>query len=231
MKSRKSLIISALAVLLSSTYSFGQDGFSAGAKVLGNVNKFAATEVAFGYGAGGFATMPIVGPLSVRGELLYVSYAGGMQDTTRELNVGNIQTVAQTNRNLRFHSLEVPVMAVVNLPFLESLNPKISVGYAFSYNFGVYQVSDNSYAVDQGDGTTKNYDYTNTTENVTSEFQPYNSSVLGSLSFNFERIHVDFRYQQGFPNLSQNTSEVSQSRYLGDFKTQTISVSIGYRFL
>jgi len=229
MKTRIPLFLSAIAILLLSPKVYGQDGFSAGAKVIGNVTKFGATNPGFGYGVGGFATLPIVGPLSVRAELLYVSYAGTTDDITKPVDLGAIESVTYKNRNLRFHSAEIPVMAVVNLPFLKSLNPKVSAGYAFSYNIFVYQISDNDYSAKDANGAAKTYSYTNTTENVTSEFAPTNSSVLGSLSFNFERMHVDLRYQQGLVNLTQSNAETG--RYPGDYKSKTISISLGYRFL
>ena len=229
MNTRMTFVMSALAVLLLSSSASGQDGFSAGLKVIGNANKFAATKRGFGYGGGGFATLPIVGPLSVRGEVLYVSYSGTMSDSTKELNLGAVESVTYKNRNLRFHSVETPVMAVVDLPILKNLNPKLSVGYAWSYNFGVYQVSDNTYSVREAGGTLKEVEYVNNSENVTSEFEPFNSSVLGSLSFNFERIHADFRYQQGFTNLSQHNAS-DASRFFGDYRTKMISFSLGYRF-
>jgi hypothetical protein len=220
----------ALAVIVCALLSanvYAQDGLSAGAKVVGNLNKFNATDAAFGYGVGGFATMQIIGPLSGRGELLYVSYAGSMSDASA---VSGTTTASYKNRSLRFHSLEIPLMAVYDIPFLENLNPKVAAGWAYSYNFGAFQISDNTYTVQDASGGTRTVEYKNTSENVSSEFQPYNSSFLGSLSINFEKMHVDLRYQQGIPNLSQNNT-VETSRYFGDFKTMTLSVSVGYRIL
>lgn len=227
MKNPYPFVLSVLFCSLLSVSLYAQDGFSAGVKIIGNANKFNATSVGFGYGGGWFATLPVVGPLSVRGEALYVSYAGTMDDASQ--TVGTAQAF-YTNRNLRFHSLEIPLMAVIDLPFLESLNPKLAAGWAYSYNFGVYQVSDNTYNIQDASGVYRKTEYRNTSENVSSEFHPYNSSILGSLSLNFEKIHVDVRYQQGILNLSQNNN-VPTSRYFGDFTTMTLSLSIGYRLL
>jgi hypothetical protein len=223
------LLIAILCVLVTSSSVFAQDGLAVGGKVLVNATKFDATNIGFGYGAGGYVSYPLFGPFSARAEVLYVSTAGSMNDKTSTFEDSYIETAFYEKRSLRFHSIEVPLMAQYNLPFLENLSLKVNAGWAYSYNFGVFQISDNTYSVTDAGGSQRTLEYKNVTENVGSSFQQYNSTLIGGVSANFEKFHVDIRYQHGLINLSH--MNVESSAYYGNYKSRSLSVSVGYRIM
>jgi hypothetical protein len=228
MKIRFSFLLTAIVcAVFTSSNLFAQDGFALGAKVLGNATKFSATNIGYGYGAGGYASMSLLGPLSVRGELLYVSTAGVMDDKTTTFEDSGVESATYENRNLRFHTIEVPIMAQVTLPFLSNLNLRVNAGWAFGYNLAVFHISDNTYNILDATGGARSVKYNGVAENVGSSFEQYNSTLIGGLSANFERIHVDIRYQHGLINLSR--MDVETSAYYGDYTSRILSVSAGYR--
>jgi hypothetical protein len=227
MNIRFSFLLTAMCAVMTSSSVFAQEGLAVGAKVLGNANKFDATGIGFGYGAGGYVSMPVLGPLSVRGEVLFVSTAGLMDDKTTTFEGGGVQAAFYEKRNLRFNTIEVPLMAQVNLPFLTNLNLKASAGWAYGYNFAVFHISDNTYNIVDAAGNARNVQYKNVSENVGSSFEQYNSTLIGGVSANFEKIHVDIRYQHGLINMSR--MDVESSAYYGNYKSRTLSVSVGYR--
>ncbi len=201
-------------------------GLSGGVKILTNVNTFQKTSPAMGYGVGGFVNYELMGFLTLRGEALYVSYASGLDSYVVEYpESSSIDKISYDNVNLRFHSLEFPVLAQITLPFMENLKPKVFVGGSYTYNFGVFEISDNTFYTTNINGAQVTNEYTNSSENVSSSYLPYNTSVIGGLQVSFDDITVDLRYQQGIPNL--NTSNNTNS--LGDMKSRTLSLSIGYK--
>lgn len=223
-------ILTAILIVVFANFASAQDdgsgGFSGGAKVLVNANTFQKTSAAMGYGVGAYANLELLGFLTIRGEALYVSYASGLDSYVNENPEGSvIDKISYDNVNLRFHSLEFPVLAQITLPFMESLKPKVFVGGSYSYNFGVFEMSDNTFYTTNINGVQVTNEYTNSSENVSSSYLPYNTSIIGGLQVSFDDITVDLRYQQGIPNL--NTSNITNS--LGDMKSRTLSLSIGYK--
>ncbi len=213
-----------LVVVCSGAFAQDESKFSAGAKVLGNVTKFQKTDYALGYGAGGFANYQILDFLGVRGELLYVSTATGLDSYTSDLSAIGMKSVTYKSRTLRFNSLEIPVLVQYSLPLMESLSPKLYAGGSYSWNFAVFENNDKTYVT----GDNMSYQYKNTYENVGSTFKQYNTSLIGGVQVSFDVINIDLRYQQGFPDL-KNFNTLGSDVPLGDFKSRTLTVSVGMK--
>jgi hypothetical protein len=219
-----------IVLLLTISLASAQDEakFSAGVKVLGNMNKFEKADLAFGYGAGGFANYKVLDFLTARAEVLYVNYAAGLQNYSKDMSSIGITSINYSNRTLRFHSLEIPVLAQVSVPFMESLNPKFYVGGSYAYNFGVYETSDRNYLTTNESGAKEAHEFKNRSENVTSSFSKYNTTAIVGAQVSFDMVTVDVRYQQGFPTLN-NVNTLGSNNNLGSFKSRTLSLSVGFK--
>lgn len=199
--------------------------FSFGAKALTNFSKFKNTDIGIGYGGGGFAQFKPSDALSFRAEVLYVNYAVGLDSYKTDFTSGSFSRIDYSNRNLRFNSLEIPVLVQYALPFMESLSPVVYAGGAYSYNFGVFEVTDKTYFSTGTSGEPQTHTFKNRYDNVSSRYKEYNVSVLGGIRVSFDPIFVELRYQQGIPNL--NIFSSSSYSQLNNLKSTTLSVSVG----
>ncbi len=220
-------IVLLVFALMLSMPTRGQDAeeqmVSVGAKVLSNMTVSNGTTSAFGYGAGGYVNLNLLSFLTVRGELLYVSHAARLNSYNESLGSGG--SVDYHHRNLRFHTLEIPILLQFPLPIMESLKPKIYVGGSYSYNFSVYEINNRAYKLTNPESTINYYGYG---DNVSSYFQMYNASAIGGLSVSFDSFVVDARYQQGFPNLVKG-NDLKILPYPMDYKSRIITLSLGYK--
>lgn len=212
----------------SSSSSSSDKTFVFGLRAVGNLNKFEETKWAFGYGGGGVVIWNLSDMITIRGEVLYVSYAGKLENDTLDFEGGGIiDKVAYTNGSLRFNSIEIPVMARLSPFGTEPMKPIFFVGGAYSYNYGVFRISDNVYSVFNSDGGTSNTTFTNSISNVSSRYSEYNLSVLAGVELGLaDNLSVDVRYQQGLPNLNLQNLPTS----LGTIHSHTISVGLSFTF-
>jgi hypothetical protein len=90
-KSIQPIVLLVFALMLSMP-TRGQDGdepkISGGAKILGNTSFSKGTTSAFGYGAGAYINFNLFSFMTIRGELLYVSYASGLTSYQDSLGSG-----------------------------------------------------------------------------------------------------------------------------------------------
>ena len=114
-----------------STASFAQ--ITGGAKAGINFNSFRANnkyDVVPGFNVGGFAKMQITDFLKVRGELLYNQQGANLIDYSVI-----IPDLYHSNAKIRFHSVQIPVLAELGIPSLnaDAIQPKLLLGGFYSY--------------------------------------------------------------------------------------------------
>lgn len=86
-------------------------------------------DVVPSFNIGGFAKYPVLPYLNARVELLYFQQAANIYDYTV------MSDLRRTNAKVRFHNIEVPVLAELGLPSLaeDILQPKVLLGGFYSY--------------------------------------------------------------------------------------------------
>jgi opacity protein-like surface antigen len=213
----------------SSTSSSSSDKrFNFGLKVVGNTNKFEETKWAFGYGGGGFVIWNLSDMITIKSEVMYISYAGKLENDTLDFEGGGIiDKVVYSNLSLRFNSIEIPVMVRLSPFGTELMKPIFVVGGAYSYNYGVFRISDNIYTLFDSEGGTRDTVFNNSISNVSSNFSEYNISVLAGVEMGLtDNLSVDLRYQQGLPNLNLQNLPTS----IGAIHSHTISLGLSFTF-
>jgi hypothetical protein len=61
---------------------------------------------------------------------------------------------------------------------------------------------------------------------ITDAFRKFDGGLTAGLSFNFSKVFLGIRYNQGFANLTQDNAK----EYFGSGKNGVGQVSIGFRF-
>ena len=203
-----------------STESSSSLGLEVGASAMVNMNAFTDPEVesAFGYGAGAFATYPVLDILSVGLELNYSSYGGDLNDYTTNYDVLQYDMQQYTERNVIFHSLNIPLYAIMDLdPF------KAYAGASYTYNFAVFEKRDIEYSAEGQNSLTFINDY----ENVGSRYKKYNVALVAGGMYDFGAFRAGARYEHGLVNLNAfNSYAQPNSGGASQFKTRLITINV-----
>lgn len=197
------------AIVLSFSLSTAYSQIAVGPKAGINFNSFRGNDrydVVPGFNVGGFAKYPFFDFLSLRAELLYMQQGAN----TYDYEVINPDLVRRKT-NIRFHNVQVPVLAELQLPGLseEAVKPKLWVGGFYSTTLYARESYVNIAKV-------KGYnsvDYSGYTD-VTSLFNRSQYGIIGGIGgdvkiFSYP-VSLEFRYQY---NLSRANKAGTQGSF------------------
>lgn len=227
------ITLSLFSIVLCAGTSFAQ--LSVGAKVGANINKFEDTARRLGYSAGGYASYDILDFLTLRAEVQYLSYAAGL-DSYDESFEG--YSVTHENRNLRMHTIEIPAMVHIKLPFKEDNAPTFYAGYAYGYTLAAFLIEDRTYSFEQAtqdsppldtvEPATDDYTFKNRYTNITSSINKFNSSILFGFTYTFDAgmpITINLRYQRGLIEMN-NIGSFNSPGNPGSLMNRMYSISL-----
>ncbi|MCB0495765.1 MAG: PorT family protein [Cyclobacteriaceae bacterium] len=231
-----------LGVCFSYSDSYAQDvdettargGLAIGAKIGVNLNQFSQPGTNIGTNVGGFARYQILDFLDVQGELVYSLEGGGRQEFYRDMYIGGydgpISDIYYINRSIYLHNIEIPVSARLTLPELNtgSIVPKFIVGGSYSFNLAAFESNDK--VIYFNDGTSGLV--SNTRENVRGDYFPHNFSAHVGMALDFALTNgnvftMEIRYRQGFNNLNQVSTIISE--ITDKLHSATLSINFSYR--
>lgn len=163
-------------------------------------------DVVPGLNAGGFAKYPLFEFMLVRAELLYVQQGANLNDY--QINVPDLQ---RNDAKVKFHNLQIPVLAEFQLPALseEDVKPKLWVGGFYSYTLYARETYTNIAKV----ASYSPIVYNGHTE-VTDLFNKNQYGIIAGIGgdvkiFSFP-VSLEFRYQY---NLSRANKPGSQEAF------------------
>jgi hypothetical protein len=231
------IILSAFAGILAITASFSTSAqIAIGPKGGVNFNSFRSSEsfenyfdVIPGFNVGVFAKRSVLPYLTARAEVLYMQQGANLYDYYI------INDVFRKHSKIRFHTIEIPVLAEFGLPSLaqESLQPKILLGGFYSYTMFARESYVNIAKLSgrpavEFDGSS----------DIQSQFGKSQYGIIGALAADIQLFHhpvsLEFRYQynanrankpgtQTSYNLAATTDKWGDKLYL---HTLSINVSV-----
>jgi hypothetical protein len=164
--------------------------------------------------------------LGVGVELTYHQQRG----TRNEMPVIDPAFVKVTERNLTMNTLEIPVLAIVNLPEIGGLGIKLKAGYSFAYNMGVMAKDVNHYYFNDG-----NYVVLRGSENLSSDYNKIQHALIGSVGLAipldsgiFSGVSFDVRYRRGLSDIETSYSVLGGKT--GQVRSQSLQVVLGFTF-
>jgi hypothetical protein len=194
-----------LLVLLSAAhFSYGQ--IPVGPKVGINFNSLRGNKmyrVTPGFNIGGFAKYKVLSFLSARAEVLYFQQGADLNDyyvISPELY--------HSNAKVRFHNLQLPVLAEFGLPSLaeEALQPKLMLGGFYSYTIAAQESYHNvtrlsGYGKRVSEGST----------NISDSFIRSQYGVIGAVAAEIKMfampVSIEFRYQYNIPRVNKGGTQ------------------------
>jgi hypothetical protein len=173
-----------------------------GAKAGINWNSFRGNknfDVIPGMSVGAFAKYPVLPFLTAKAELMYFQQGANLVDYV--MLPGDLE---HSNAQVVFNSFQLPIIAEFGLPGLseEPLQPKLSIGAFYSYNFYSRERYTNvakvpGYERVRYDGHT----------NVTSQFQRWQYGIIGAIGADLKilnmPVYLEFRYTHNIPPITK----------------------------
>lgn len=243
-KTRCCAIILGLCTAFGFTDSVAQDGgglmggnLTVGAKVGANFNQFSQPGTTIGGSLGGYARYSgLLEFLEVQGEFVYSLKGGGRREFTRAsssfLPGGLVNSIQYINRDIRLHTLEIPISARLTLPELKggAIVPKLILGGSYAVNLGAYEKSDAIYYFDNGNSGL----VSGTRENVKGDYFPHHYSAHAGIALDFnlqnsKTFTMELKYRKGLNNInkvSTTITELTDRLYSSGF-----SINFSYRIL
>ncbi len=178
-------------------------------------------DVVPGFNVGGFAKYKFFDFMHLRAELVYMQQGANLNDY--EINVPDIQ---RNDAKVKFHNLQIPVLAEFQLPALseEDVKPKLWIGGFYSYTLYARETYTNLVKV----ASYSPINYSGHTE-VTDLFNRHQYGIVAGIGGDikvFSRpVSLEFRYQyninrankagtQGAFNLIKTAEEWGNKFYL-----------------
>ncbi|SNZ00129.1 outer membrane beta-barrel protein [Flagellimonas pacifica] len=222
-----------LCMAFSFTDSMAQSSGSAGeeiaigAKVGANFNQFSRPGTTLGGSVGGYVRYAALDFLEVQGELLYSRIGGGRRDFSRTTIA---EDILYTNRDVRLHTIELPISARLGLPELNggAVVPKLIVGGGYAYNFAAFEKRDAIFQFANGaNGLIPDLD-----ENVGSDYAKhiFSAHVGIALDYNLpngKMLTMEFKYRRGLNDVNKiktNVIELTDRLYPSGF-----NINFSYR--
>lgn len=227
----------------------GSLSFTVGAKAGFNLNQFEQPGSIFGLNAGAFARYEVLDFLQVQLEALYSQQGGGREGYFREyadffvFNGFNVRGKEVYNRSIRFHLVDVPVIARLTLPELKGsfVTPRLIVGGAYGFSFATYEHRDeillyDSNIPDVGEVDANAIVFSNQRENVGADYIPHQFGAIVGIALDFntpsKQFFLEFRYRQGLNQLGeQEFSVLNNGPSGGRVRTSTFSINFGMSIL
>jgi hypothetical protein len=181
-----------------------------------------------GFNFGGYAKYPILDFLNARAEILYFQQGGNIYDY-RVIN-----ELYRSDAKVKFHNLEIPVLAEFGLPSLkeESLQPKLLIGGFYSTTLFTRETFTNIVKISGRDRIT--YDgYMNTQGQYNRSQYGLIAAIAAEMKMFNMPVTIEFRYQS---NLNRANKAGTQNSYnlqnttdkWGDeLKLHTLSINVG----
>jgi hypothetical protein len=185
-------------------------------------------DVIPGFNAGGYVKYPVLPYLNARVELLY------MQQGANTYDYRMMSDLTRRNVKVRFHNIEVPVLAEFGLPSLaeDILQPKILIGGFYSYTIYARESFVNVAKLEGRDPVAFDGH-----TNVSSQFYPAQYGIIAAVAAELKifskPVSIEFRYQynanranrpgtQNQYNLSATTEKWGDELHL-----HTLSINVG----
>lgn len=219
-----------------------QPDYRIGAHASLNINSFSQPGNVIGTSLGGFFRYQLLDFLQLEGGLQYSLKGGARHELYRSFdeltavdnyNVGQIDGplsgVSYLNRSVYINSIDIPVKARLTLPELAnaSISPKFIVGFAYGYNFAVFEQHDALYSFDNG----TQFLLSNRSENVSSDYFKHNLSIILGMAVDYTLTNgqvftTEITYQKGFTNL--NDIKLGSPYTTDALKSQVTSIQFSY---
>jgi hypothetical protein len=222
---------------------------SVGAKTGVNINQFSQPGTTFGAQFGAYAAYPVNAFITVKVEPHYSQEGGGRPDYNWDLSdVGDyFQTIYFINPSVRFHNLQIPVLAEITLPELtdQSVVPVLIVGASYGFALTAmeqhtkrFEVSSDGYLVGDEFVDFPQLDVSYEHENVTDRYARSQWSLWTGAGMRFNtgerKFQFDVRYRHGLNNLNNlqyfSPGNNSQTAGIPGTGGRLISSSISFNF-
>jgi hypothetical protein len=213
---------------MSQEVSEGDDsGLQLGLMTAINNNQFESPGSVFGFMAGVYANYNIKF-LNARLGIVF-DQVGGARPDLEGLSVPLSTTgVTYTDRRVTMNNVSAPLLVSVYYPGSEgaSINPRLTVGIAYSYTIAAVETRDIMFEF--GDGTYAKY--SGDKEDVGADYQEHHLTYMGGFGFDFNlndgrKAYIEVLYKRGINEM--NKVELARRGNLGDIFTNTISIGFG----
>lgn len=228
---RTPLIAALLAVII---YSSASAQIAVGPKLGVNFNSFRKSDSfrnffdpTGGFNLGGFAKYPVLDFLNARAEILYFQQGANLYDY-RVIN-----ELYRSNAKVKFHNIEIPVLAELGLPSLKEdpLQPKLLIGACYSYTVYTRETFTNIVKVSGHDKI--EYDGF---LNSQGQFKRGQVGLIGGLAAEMKMFNVpvslEFRYQYNLNRVNkagtQNSYNLQNTtdKWGKELKLHTLSINV-----
>jgi len=228
----KSLAILIVAISFLSNNLFAQESpLKYGARVGVSISYFSVSPKFEGGNpglvAGGFLQYQIIPLLELGADILFHQQRGQIED----ILLVDPSYIRNTSNSLTLQTLEVPVMAGLNLPKIAGLSVGVKAGYSFSYIIAAnehrvhhYYSPDGSILAIEGGK-----------ENMTSDYLRYQNAFVGALCLSIpvesnliKGLNIDLRYRLGLSPLEKGYG-ILQGR-AGELSSQSLQMVLGFQF-
>jgi hypothetical protein len=183
-------------------------------------------DVIPGFNVGGFAKYPVLPYLTARAELLY------MQQGANTYDYRVINDLYHKNSKIRFHNIEIPVLAELGLPSLEedALRPKLLIGGFYSYTLAARETYTNIITV-SGRPKLETDGYINMLKHINRSQYGFILALAAEMkAFNLP-VSVEFRYQYNANKINQASSlynlAATHEKWGNKLYLHTLSINVG----
>jgi Outer membrane protein beta-barrel domain len=158
-----------------------------------------AFDVVPGFNVGGFAKYRVLSFLTAKGEVTYFQQGANLIDYS--VIPGDLY---HNDATVKFHQIQVPVIAEFGLPSLseEPLQPKISLGFFYSYNIYSRENYTNVAKVPGYERVEYN-GYSNATGQFRRSQYGFVAGIGGDLTIMNMPVSLEFRYTHNIPQISK----------------------------
>jgi hypothetical protein len=198
-----------------SGYSAYSQQITIGAKTGVNLNQFSQPGTTVGLNVGIYGAYQVLPFLKVKLEPQYSQEGGGRPDYYRDYSSisENVSSITFINPSVRFHNLQVPLLAELTLPEFaeETIAPKLILGASYALS------------ISSKENHTKRYDFIDNTlpgsspfplldvsyqrDNVIDNYKRNQMSLWFGMGLDFKTggrtCSFDVRYRQGITDLNQ----------------------------
>lgn len=211
--------------------SSGDGLLTIGVKLGPTFNRFTETDLDYfesltvGASAGAFAGVNFFNFLTIQGEVLYSLQGGNLDDYQERITGGLVDSIRYGSPKIDFHTVEVPIMAKINITPQAGFSIKPYIGASYSYSLATFRRAEKTLFASTGEDFTSEFDL----ENVGSDFRRSQISGIFGISFESDRVSTELRYRIGFNDLNVRTIEVNPEEPNPEFRTHTLSLLFGYK--
>jgi len=228
------------AALLIGSSAVAQDGspttgFKFGVRVGATVSEFSSsqphTSEKLGVIGGAVVEYAFSESFSVLTEPSYMQMGGQFVRFTDNTRFGDNGIFAQyaTSSKVTASYGDIPLLAKYSLPSIGNFKPNIVAGGSIGLLIGARDTFDRTYHYEQ------TYFTVHGTENVSSEYEPYQVGATGGIGGEVslggtKRLLIDFRYRYGLTPAKKSFSYIDLNAVQGDLYTNSFYFTVGFGF-